>query len=242
MGKKKDFDLDKIDKLLSQFPDEDDQQASPKPQQPKPALRSGHPQQGGEPKAPARSLGKRAQLAAWIRVAAGVVLALAITQWPYGNSCGLGLFLYLVAIAGVLAVGVWAAIHTWRTQLSGPHITALGVVLWGLALASSQLLPRVGYAKTEAAWLCRLAPAETAPPAVPASTQPTAAEGTAVVTDSTAADSVAPTDSLVSTDSVVPTDSLVPDTGGITDSATASDSVPATPPDSGSAQQEVLGH
>ncbi len=222
MGKKG-FDLDKIDKILSQFPDEDvggsGQEAPPKP-----ALKAGKPSATTKSEAPRHPEKPQSPIGAWIRVSAGAVLAIAITQWPYGNACGLGLFLYLAAIVGVLVVGVWAARYTWQTQLVAPHLVALGVVLWGSAIGLFQVLPRVGYAKAEASWICGITAADPQADADPVASPATQPQAGVALTDSIAqadtvdmADSIAVGDSPALLDSVSPADSLPragPDTSG----------------------------
>lgn len=94
-------------------------------------------------------------LAVWIRVGLGAVLAVGMTQWPYAHSCGLALLLYAGAIGVVGLVGLWGAVAAWRRRMGLAHVLALGVVLWGLILAGTILLPRIGYASETAGWLCR---------------------------------------------------------------------------------------
>ncbi len=205
MGKKKDFDIERIDKILAQFPDEDEAAgAKPKPSAAKPALPAGSAKLRQSPGTRQPERPPRTPIGPWIRVAAGVVLALAITQWPYARACGLGFFLYLAAIAGSLAVGVWAAIHTWRSHLPVPFVTAQAVVLWCLALGMFQILPRVGYAKAEAGWMCPLPPATQAPVAAPTPVPSTPQmQPDAIPADSPAADSAAVTrDSVAAADSI----------------------------------------
>jgi len=224
VGKKKDFDLDRIDKILAQFPDEDEAAGSkPKPSPGKPALPAGAPQQQRRPQ-PRQGRAAHTPLGPWIRAAAGIVLALAMTQWPYGRACGLGLVLYLAGITCLLAVGVWAAVHAWRAQLARPFLTAQAVVLCGLALATFQVLPRVGYAKADAYWICPVPAASQTPAA--ASRTP---EATPAQTDAVPADSLARGDSVATVDSLSAADSLPGDTAG------SLDSIPAAGPDTSAA-------
>lgn len=97
---------------------------------------------------------RRELFGAWSRVLLGVVLAAALTQWPYAHRCGLGLLIYLGAAGTVVLAGVWGMVFSWRRRLGLAHVIALGVFLWGAALVAGQVLPRVGYAKAEAAWRC----------------------------------------------------------------------------------------
>ena len=45
--------------------------------------------------------------------------------------------------------GLWVAACTWRWRLAKTHAAALLVVLCGIALLAAEVLPRVGYARTD---------------------------------------------------------------------------------------------
>ena len=229
MGKKKDFDLEKIDKILAQFPDEGETEADSGNAQPKKALKPASKPQPAIQHGQTKPTRKRPVIGTWTRVVAGLVLAGAITQWPYGNSCGIGLFLYMIAIGGVLAVGVWAAVHTWHAHLHVPHLLSLAIVLWAAGIGLFQVLPRIGYAKTGAAWLCAVQSAEPVPatgPATPAQ-QPgaTSSAETPLAADSATTDSTLPADTSAPTDSIPAADTAaadsvataVPDTAAVAD-------------------------
>lgn len=81
------------------------------------------------------------------RLALSVILGIAILFWPYTNRCGVGLAAYLMAVTAVGVGGVWSAVWTWRHRAAAAHGLSLLLVLWGLILASIEVLPRVGYAK-----------------------------------------------------------------------------------------------
>lgn len=120
----------------------------------------GPPVKGGSPKAVAVPAGKSPQrresvVGAWLRVGLGVGLGAAVTQWPYPNQCGLGLFVYLGTLGVVMFTGGWAARSTWKKRIGVAHIAAMGVMFWGLALIVSVLLPRLGYASEQLTWLCQ---------------------------------------------------------------------------------------
>ncbi|MEZ4456781.1 MAG: hypothetical protein R2882_09565 [Gemmatimonadales bacterium] len=85
----------------------------------------------------------------------GVVLAAAMTQWPYFHACGTALFVYLGAVGVVGLSGVWGMVTSWRQRIGLAHVVSLLVFLWGLGLAAAVVLPRIGYAKGVAAWVCR---------------------------------------------------------------------------------------
>lgn len=89
------------------------------------------------------------------RVGLVVALAVGLPFWPYASRCGVGLAGYLAATAALVTAGVWSAISTWRARAPRAHALTLIVVLWGLALATREVLPRVGYAKAASEWVCK---------------------------------------------------------------------------------------
>ena len=144
-----DKELAEIDKLMAKSPP-----AAPPPA----AVPAGRPaapapRSAAPPSLPAPARGSA--MSVWVRVLLGVVLAGAMTQWPYGTQCGTALFLYTGASAMVGLAGVWAAGASWRRRMALAHIVALLVTLWGLVLVATIVLPRIGYARAEAAWFCR---------------------------------------------------------------------------------------
>jgi len=95
----------------------------------------------------------------WVLVRLVLVLALsgAIVFWPYEAACGLDLAGYLGAIATVALGGIWIAALSWRHRMAVTHAVSMLVVLWGLAILARETLPRVGYARPDAArstWRC----------------------------------------------------------------------------------------
>jgi hypothetical protein len=97
----------------------------------------------------------RGDLAAlWSRVALGVGLGAMITQWPYPHACGLGLLQYLGAVAMVMVTGTWIAVTSWSRRHAAGHVLALLLILWGIALVTYEILPRVGYAALRWSWQC----------------------------------------------------------------------------------------
>jgi hypothetical protein len=90
----------------------------------------------------------------WIRVILGLSLGLMMSAWPYPTACGLPLFGYLAAVLTIMLAGVWAGVAAWRCQSGLAHIVALVLVLYGMTLATAELLPRTGYALDQATWLC----------------------------------------------------------------------------------------
>jgi hypothetical protein len=90
----------------------------------------------------------------WARVALGILLAAAVTQWPYAGSCGLGLGLKIAATGVVAMAGVWAATRSWRRRMAAAHVTALLIVAFGLALLTNEIIPHAGHWSQPDAWLC----------------------------------------------------------------------------------------
>src|SRR4051812_39350306 len=103
---------------------------------------------------------RTAAIGAWVRLTLVTLLAVSLNFWPYPHSCGFGLVAFMASEGLVLAGGVWVATITWRARLPMTHTLALLMSLSALALLELQVLPRVGYAKTEAVWWCA-APAPT---------------------------------------------------------------------------------
>ncbi len=98
--------------------------------------------------------GPLAMVTTWIRVVLGLLLAVAITQWPYPAACGLNLAVYLGAIATVIVAGLWSGTSSWRRRMGAAHVLSLLVLLWGLTLLARELLPRLGYARESRPWAC----------------------------------------------------------------------------------------
>jgi len=93
------------------------------------------------------------------RLILAMLVGAAMYIWPYPAQCGVGLAGYLAAVGVVIAGGLWASVWTWRHRAGKAHALSLLVVLWGLVLGATQVLPRTGYAKPDAnhpaAWLCQ---------------------------------------------------------------------------------------
>jgi len=117
----------------------------------------------------------RAAFFTWLRLLLGLILGAAITQWPYERGCGVLLFGYLVAVAGVIVAGVWSTLSSWRTRSGLAHTLSLALCCWGAVLGAREVLPRVGYARATARWMCPAgAPAA---PAAPAPATPSRPQG-----------------------------------------------------------------
>jgi hypothetical protein len=133
------------------------------------------------PSAAAKTPGAKSEVAAvqrttstfgvFVRLVLAVALGVGILFWPYQSRCGAGLAGYLGAVLAVLGAGVWSSIWTWRHRAGRAHILSLLLALWGLLLATVELLPRMGYAKQSLPWTCSVEPPPAAP-APPASPNP----------------------------------------------------------------------
>ena len=93
-----------------------------------------------------------ARLGTWGRISLGVVIAIAMLQWPYDHACGLNLGFYLAAVATVMVSAVWGSTFSWRNRMPAAHAVSQVLLIWGLVLGAGQVLPRVGYAKDLATW------------------------------------------------------------------------------------------
>jgi hypothetical protein len=149
----KDRDWDKemaeVDRLLKRLPDADPTLGrGGEPTVRKPAV----PAPVGPHPGPRVAGG--AWLGTWARVILGLLVGIGMTQWPYTHGCGLRLIFYLLGVGAVLAAGVWSGISSWKRRLGVAHLLSQGLIIWGLVLAAREVLPRIGYAKVEAPWLC----------------------------------------------------------------------------------------
>ena len=121
--------------------------------------KGGKPSKAAPPAAaPPPATRKTSTLGVMARLVLAIALGVAIMFWPYSTKCGLGLFGYLAASVVVIVAGGWSAIWTWRHRSASGHVLSLLLILWGALLAAQQVLPRIGYAKPDAAhpavWMC----------------------------------------------------------------------------------------
>jgi hypothetical protein len=100
----------------------------------------------------------RLVLTTWLRVLLALVVAAAMTQWPYASGCGLQLVFYLGAAAGVILAGLWGTVISWKRRMPGAHIVSLLVTLWGAYLAGRVVLDRTSYPKVQRTWACPASP------------------------------------------------------------------------------------
>jgi hypothetical protein len=145
-GRNWDKELADIDKLMAKAP------ARP------PALPGGGdapaPRPAAAPAPPRLAAEGPTLLGAWVRILLALVLAGAMTQWPYQHACGLPLMIYLGATGMTIVAGLWAAGATWKRRMGFLHTLALLTTLWGIGLAAAVVLPRTGYARQAATWWC----------------------------------------------------------------------------------------
>jgi hypothetical protein len=201
-----------VDKLLKKLPHADPSLSGERVAQPEPGAAPGRPPvsghrreiQGGAPRVPRPRTPeeeRRANLGVWGLVALGVVLGVALTQWPYNAACGLALLWYVGAVATMLVVGGWCALSSWDQRLGVAHVLSLILVFWGIVLSAEVILPRIGYSVDKATWRCRVAeparPSATPVPVVPPLPAPAPADLEVDSTVSTEQPSQPGTDSIV---------------------------------------------
>jgi hypothetical protein len=80
------------------------------------------------------------------RLSLAVALGVGIVFWPYSARCGFGLAAYLGAVTALIVSGGWSSVWTWRHRAARAHVLSLLLLTWGLVLAATEVLPRVGYA------------------------------------------------------------------------------------------------
>lgn len=95
----------------------------------------------------------------WVLVRLALVLALsvAILFWPYDTQCGVRLVGYLAASGIVILGGLWIAVLSWHHRMAETHAVSMLILLWGIAVLARETLPRVNYARPDAAraaWRC----------------------------------------------------------------------------------------
>ena len=117
------------------------------PPEPSPAFKKLQSEE--ERRAQERAKQRVAMMGAGARLILVFALFGALTVWPYANDCGMGLFGYIGAQAVIVAGGLWVAFTTWRARLPKMHILSLVIILVGLGLIASEVLPRIGYASVD---------------------------------------------------------------------------------------------
>lgn len=148
-----DKELAEIDKLIARGPASVPAPRSASGPGPAPAPRGPAAAPASAPPA-SRAAAAGDFLGTWVRVLLGLTVAAAVTVWPYPSACGLNLALYLGAVGMVVVAGAWGAAASWRRRRGFAHVLSLLVLLWGLAVAAREVLPRVGYARDAKTWAC----------------------------------------------------------------------------------------
>jgi hypothetical protein len=127
----------KIDAQIGAEPDE-----LPTPEQLRPPERA--PVVPGA-RGPAERPSRGSAVGAFLRLGLAGALAIGMLFWPFDARCGVGLALYLAATGVLVFAGGWSALWTWRHRTPRAHVIALVIVLWGIVLGASEILPRIGY-------------------------------------------------------------------------------------------------
>jgi hypothetical protein len=120
--------------------------------EPSPAARKARKQEVREDRYKTTTLGVLARLVLAVALGVGMLF------WPYSARCGAGLFGYLGAASMVIVAGVWSSIWSWRHRSGQAHVLSLLLIVWGVILGATEILPRVGYAIPDAQhpaiWMC----------------------------------------------------------------------------------------
>ena len=116
---------------------------------PEPSLAFKKMQSEEERRAQERAQQRAAAIGAGARLILVFALFGALAVWPYANHCGAGWFGYVGAEAVIVAGGLWVAFTTWRHRLPKMHALSLVIILVGLVLIASEVLPRTGYASVD---------------------------------------------------------------------------------------------
>lgn len=154
-----DKELAKIDRQLASISDE--QLVSP-PAAAAPVLPAGAARAPAAASRPAEAgVAKPSRMSTvffTLRMLLALTLAVAILWWPYESRCGTGLFAYLGAVGMVAVAGIWTGVWSWKRRSPVSHILSILIVLWGIVLASVEVLPRTGYGRPSlehpANWTC----------------------------------------------------------------------------------------
>ena len=97
----------------------------------------------------------RGALTTWLKVSLGVLVAAGVAlAWPYAHTCGLSLYGYVAAAAGVFLAGLWGAVASWTRRMAAAHLIALLVTLTGALLLGKTILDRSNYPKQPSTWTC----------------------------------------------------------------------------------------
>ena len=105
--------------------------------------------------APPVARGGREALITWVKVLLGVGVAAAVgVAWPYAHVCGVPLYGYLAAASGVVLVGLWGVVASWKSRIPLAHTLALLATLAGAGLVGKVVVDRSSYPRQPASWSC----------------------------------------------------------------------------------------
>ena len=142
-----DKEMAEIDRLMAKAPAAGSQGAR---ELGSPGVRS-----ASTPSGAAVAVGRREALGTWVKVLLGAGVAAAVAfYWPYAHGCGLSLYGYVAAAAGVMVVGLWGVVASWKSRMAMAHVVALLSMLLGGALIAKAVLDRTGYPKSPSTWSC----------------------------------------------------------------------------------------
>ena len=116
---------------------------------PEPSLAMKKLQSEEERRAQERVYQRAAMIGAGARLILVFALFAALIIWPYERACGVGFFEFLGVEVVIVIGGLWVAFTTWRYRLPKMHTLSLLIILTGLVLIASELLPRIGYAAVD---------------------------------------------------------------------------------------------
>lgn len=144
-----------VDRLLKQLPGLNEPEPAPPPRTPgggtRPVTR---PASGPQKVLVGAARPMPSKVAVWGRTLLVLLLAIGVSQWPYGQDCGFALYGYMAVLVALVAAGVWASLMSWRARLGVAHCIGLSVAAFGLVLLAHVVLPRAGYAVLRASWAC----------------------------------------------------------------------------------------
>jgi hypothetical protein len=101
---------------------------------------------------------RRSVALTWFWVLLALALAVALPLWPYQRSCGLQLIFFMGATGVTALIGLLGALASWASRRGLAHVLSLAVILWSAVIGLREVLPRVGYAKTDRTWSCEAVP------------------------------------------------------------------------------------
>ena len=146
-----DKELAKVDRTLEAMSD-DALLPDDSAKQPSPVSRKARKQELRDERYKTTTLGVLARLVLAVALGVGMLF------WPYSARCGVGLLGYLGAAGMVVVAGAWSSIWSWRHRSGQAHVLSLLLIVWGVVLGATEILPRVGYAVPDAQhpaiWMC----------------------------------------------------------------------------------------